>query len=469
MSVLSILGKYKELRDRLKDVRLWSIMAVSVAIMIIIALWGVNQYKGKANFHNYLTNMWHRSFFDTVSYVQNIQSILSKAELSSDRTEKAILFSEVWRNSFAAQENLNQLPIESNVALERTSKYLTQLGDLSFSLSKQLMNGKDLTASQLKIIKKLKQYADKLSDNLNDLSIEISQGKLKWGEVRKVGTSRFRKISQNVTSARMLAAESGFKDYPTLIYDGPFSDHVARQKPKGLGTKTISRDNAKKIALDFVNLKKVDTINYMGVSGDKIKTYNFEIIPNKNIKTRTIDIAVTVIGGKVLWMIDNRDVAAAKLGIVNAKKSGYNFLKEKGFTNMQDTYYLKQDNTALINYIYTQNGVKIYPDMVKVRVALDNGQIVSFDATPYYMSHTKRTIPKPAISESKARSMISRNFDIQSTSLSIIPLPSGREVFTYEFMGKFDGKYFIDYINALTGKEENIIQIIKDPNGILSM
>lgn len=466
---MSILGKYKELRERLKSVRLWSVMAVTLGILVIIALWGVNQYKGKANFHNYLTNMWHRAFFDMVGYVQNIQALLSKAEVSSDRTTKAVIYTEVWRNAFAAQENLAQLPIENNVSLERTAKYLTQVGDLSFTIAKQLMEGKKETGAQQANLKKLRNYADKLSKNLNDLSLEISQGKLKWGEVRKVGTSRFRKISQNVTSTRMLAAEAGFKDYPTLIYDGPFSDHIARQTPKGLIGKIISKEQAKTIALRFLNLKKADIVNYLGLGGDKIKTYNFEIIPDRTLRMRTINIAVSRKGGKVIWMIDNRSIAAPKIGFEKAKDMALKFLIDKDFKNMKDSFYLKQDNTALINYIYVQNGVKIYPDMAKLRVALDNGQIVGFDATPYYMSHTIRKIPKPAITERQARNMMSRGFDVLSTSLSIIPLESGREVFTYEFMGKYDGKYFIDYINALTGKEENILEIIKDANGILSM
>ncbi|WAM37112.1 germination protein YpeB [Caldicellulosiruptor acetigenus] len=466
---MSILGGYKELRERLKSVRLWSVMAVTLGILVIVALWGVNQYRGKANYHNYLTNMWHRAFFDMVGYVQNIQALLSKAEVSGDDRQRAVLYTEVWRNAFAAQENLSQLPIENNVALERTAKYLTQVGDLSFSLSKQLMSGKKETLLQRQQLKKLRAYADKLSSNLNELAIEISQGRLRWGEVRVVGTSRFRRIAQNVTSSRMLAVEAGFKDYPTLIYDGPFSDHISRQTPKGLPEKLISKEQAKKIALDFLNLKRADIVNYLGLSGDRIKVYTFEIIPDRRIRDRTITIAISKKGGKVIWMIDNRASSSPKIGVAKAKENAKKFLLEKGFANMIDTFYLKQDNTALINYILLQNGVKIYPDMVKVRVALDTGQIVGFDATAYYMSHTSRKIPKPAISERQARNFISKNFDVQSVSLAIIPLDSGKEVFTYEFLGKYDGKYFADYINAITGKEENILEIIKDPNGILSM
>ncbi len=97
--------------------------------------------------------------------------------------------------------------------------------------------------------------------------MEISQGKAGDGaRPEQLEHQGLAGIAQNVTSSRMLAVEAGFKDYPTLIYDGPFSDHISRQTPKGLPEKLISKEQAKKIALDFLNLKRADIVNYLGLS-----------------------------------------------------------------------------------------------------------------------------------------------------------------------------------------------------------
>ena len=46
----------------------------------------------------------------------------------------------------------------------------------------------------------------------------------------------------------------GFTDYPTLIYDGPFSDHITQMKPKFLeGAQTVSADTAQTTAALFLN------------------------------------------------------------------------------------------------------------------------------------------------------------------------------------------------------------------------
>ena len=57
---------------------------------------------------------------------------------------------------------------------------------------------------------------------------------------------------------------------------------------------------------------------------------------------------------------------------------------------MQDTYYLKEDSTATINYAYEQDGVIVYSDLIKVKIALDNGEIVGFESKIFNESHRTR-------------------------------------------------------------------------------
>ena len=48
----------------------------------------------------------------------------------------------------------------------------------------------------------------------------------------------------------------GFTDYPTLIYDGPFSDHITQQKPVFLEeAQAVSEETALTTAALFLNEK----------------------------------------------------------------------------------------------------------------------------------------------------------------------------------------------------------------------
>jgi len=176
-----------------------------------------------------------------------------------------------------------------------------------------------------------------------------------------------------------------------------------------------------------------------------------------------------VVGGKVVWFLYNRDVGDVELDIDKAKEIGKQFLDKSGFKSMKDTYYTEQQCIATINYAYVQDGVTVYPDLVKVKVALDNGEIVGFESKGYLMSHRERDIPKPAITEAEALQRVARKENILSSGLAIIPTNYGKELFCYEFKGKVDDQDFLVYINAITGEEEDILLIINSEEGILTM
>ena len=136
---------------------------------------------------------------------------------------------------------------------------------------------------------------------------------------------------------------------------------------------------------------------------------------------------------------------------------------------MKDTYYLSEDNTATINCAYQQDDVIVYPDLIKVKIALDNGEVVGIECKGYLSSHEKREIPEPKISMEEAKSKINPNIEIQSEGMAIIPTNYKTEVFCYEFKGKMKDKDVLVYINAETGQEQEILLIINTPDGILTM
>lgn len=158
-----------------------------------------------------------------------------------------------------------------------------------------------------------------------------------------------------------------------------------------------------------------------------------------------------------------------KLNDKQAGDKAKKFLKEQGFGDLTETYFLKNDNTTTITFIgVSKDGVLIYPDLLKVKVALDNGEIVGFDAYQYLMSHRKRDIPKPRLTEEEARKKVSPRIKVERVKLAIIPMPGNKEQLCYEFKGKYNKFDYFVYINAETGSEENILRIIKDEDGTLT-
>lgn len=117
---------------------------------------------------------------------------------------------------------------------------------------------------------------------------------------------------------------------------------------------------------------------------------------------------------------------------------------------------MQYDNIGVFTFVTEENGVKIYPDSIKIKVALDNGNIVGFAAEDYLKQHKKRDIPDPVISKAEAQDKISKNVKIMQDGLAVILNDLNQEVLCYEFIGTLDDDTYRIYINAETGTEEKV-------------
>lgn len=463
---MGIREKLLDFKRRLSDRKMYSIVVVLIAA---VSIWGIYQYKHAANLRQELDNQYNRAFYDMVGYVRNVETLLAKSLITATPTRTATMLQEAWRQSNLAQTNLGQLPVSQPV-LANTSKFLIQVGDLSNTLNTQNMKGKPMSTEQYKTIEQLHNYAVNLGKNLGNLQNQLGTGRLKWGDLADKGTKLFKKTSANASVKQMESVDKTFQDYPRLIYDGPFSDHMTSAELKGLTGDEMNSEQAKKSVKEFIGDDRIKDIKDAGKNdkGD-IKTFSYTVSLKNVPDNQTINISVTQKGGHVYWMLYNRPVKEKKLKMDDAKKKGLEFLESKGYKNMTDTYYLTEDNTATINYAYKQNDVVIYPDLIKLKIALDTGEVTGFEAKAYIASHTERQIPKPSITMEEAKKKVNTRMQLLSSGLAIIPTNYKTENLVYEFKGKLNKNDFIIYINAKTGDEEDILMIVNTPNGILTM
>ncbi|MFY9568781.1 MAG: germination protein YpeB [Acetivibrionales bacterium] len=463
---MGIRDKLLDFKRRLSDRKMYSVVIVLIAA---VAAWGIYQYKRAADLRQELDNQYNRAFFEMVSYVNNVESLLAKSMVSTTTDRTAITLQEAWRQAGLAQTNLGQLPVSQPV-LASTSKFLTQVSDLSLSLDNQNIRGKSLSKEQQDLLKKLYKYSVSLNKSLQELQDDLNAGRLRWGELANKGTRLFSKTKPGEMMKKIEAVGENFNDYPTLIYDGPFSDHMTTAKARGLTGEEIDAEAARKKAEEFFGKDKTVEVTELGQNDNgPIKTFDFEVKLKDAAEDETVYISVTRKGGHINWMLNNRPVNEEKLDMDKAKAAGIKFLKEKGFDSMEDTYYLKEDNTATINYAYRQDDVTMYPDLIKLKIALDNGEVIGMEAKSYLTNHTERDIPEPSITMEEAREKINSNMKVYSSGLAYIPTEYKKEIFCYEFKGKLDDRDFIVYINALTGEEEDILMIVNTPNGVLTM
>ena len=466
--MVSLKEKFYDFRERLRDRHMLTIV---VTLVTVIALFGAYTYKREKDFRQITENNYNMAFFELVSYVENVETYLAKSLISSTPEHGAETLTHVWREANLAQSYLARLPIGSE-ELANTSKFLNQVSDYSFSLSRKNIYNEELSDEDFSNLKQLHDYSIELENTLNQLSADMNDGRIKWGELTKKGSSVFATQVSNISQDSFSNLEESFDKYAGLIYDGAFSEHMTSPVKKGLTGEDVSEQQAKQVAQDFIGMSKINEIQTLGLSENTdMPSYDFAVKLNDNDNTAIISISKK--GGHVVYMNYDRNIEVQTISEEKANEIGINFLNSKGFQNMKETYFLNQSGALTINYAYnqdTQNGeVVMYPDLIKLKIALDNGEILGIETTGYLNSHTERNIADVKISKEEAKENLNKSLNIQSEGLAVIPTEFQTEIFCWEFKGKVDETEFLVYINAETGKEEDILVIKNTPNGTLTM
>lgn len=456
-----IKNKLIDWKNRLKDRHMLSIIVVMFSIIVILGLY---IYKKQTEYRQASENSYNMAFYEVVDYVQNVEVFLAKSLISNSPESGAESLVNVWREANLALGYLTQLPIESH-EIENTAKFLNQVSDYSYSLYRKNLDDKELTEDDMNNLKELHQYSVELENTLNQLSADINDGRISWGELTEKGTVAFAQQVSNISQDSFDNLEQNFHEYSGLIYDGAFSEHITKSEKVGLTGDNIDEETAKQKASELFDSNNIKEIVSYGKSEGDINSYNFGI--NFNDDT-TATVSISEKGGHVIYMDRNRDITAEMLSQEEADQKAKEYLEQRGFKNMKETYYLKQSGIVTINYAYVKDDIIMYPDLIKVKVALDNGEILGIETTGYLNSHTERKLEEPKVTVEEAKESLNKDLTIESQALAVIPTEWRTEVLCWEFEGNVEGLDFIVYVNAETGKEEDILIITNTPNGTLT-
>ena len=454
--------KWKEFKEK----HLWTI-TILIAVIAICA--GILAYKNDRDYANFKKNQYNMAFFEVVDYMENVETYLAKSLITKEASSSSSNLIQVWRETNLAGAYLAQIPV-STEGLSNTQKFLNQTSEYTYSLFKKNIKGEDLTDEELEKLNELHDYSIEVKNTLNQLSADLNAERLNWDELDYSSSSMFSKEVNNISKDGFDAIESNFEEYDGLIYDGAYSEHMTNDEKKGLTGNEIDEEKAKAIVMDFVGEDKIQTINSEGLSENgTIECYSFTVILNDS-ESNIMTVAISKKGGHIVFSDYNRNVEEEVISEDKADELAKEFLNSKGFTDLEKTYYTKQAGIMTINYAYEQENVIIYPDLIKIKVALDNGDILGIETTGYLNNHETRNIDtKDMITSEEAKKNINGSLEISSERLAIIPTEFKTEIFCWELKGKIDDREFLVYVNAKTGVIEDILVVTDTGNGILTM
>lgn len=424
----------------------WMMAALALAAIFTAAA-RTRQY---ADSRNVLKGIYQKAFYETCMLTESMAINLSKLSVSSGGTRESLL-SDIIRQAQGTQANLAILPL-SSAATSATMKFVNQVGDFSDGLLTRLAMGQEPTDAELSTITVLAESAAEMT--------------LGFGELLKrydAGEAILEGLPDEAVDLSPITDPAAA--YPALLYDGPFSDGATGGEFKALhGLSEVSADEAARLLKDFIGAERVTDIRPEGESSMPTPIYEFSV----SASGREISAGVAKAGGKVLYMLCSDGVSSRALTPEQCIAMADKFLLSRGYGDMAMSYHTQYGGIMTINYAAVQAGVTLYPDLIKIQIAMDDGEVIGLEAGNYLRNHVRRQLELPEMTEEDAIARISAHLTAESARLCVIPVDAGEKL-CYEIRASAGSDEYLIYIDALTGEEADIMQIVSDEGGTLVM
>lgn len=427
---------------------------------------GVQGYARAEDYRRQLDNGYRQAFTELTTAAGELDAALEKVTYATTPSLFASLCAQAYAKALAAQTALGELPY-GNVELEQTAAFFAKAGDYAMAMARGAGAEGVCTDESRETLRGLAAAAGELSATLQALQLQLDGGALHPEDVAAVEArlAAAQEDGEPVTSGSAFqTVEADFPQVPTLIYDGPFSEHLSGRTPQMLeGLPQVTEEEARRAAAAFAGLR-AEVFTRTSDGAGNLPAWGFSALADGG----ELYVEITKQGGQVLQMLSSRPVGEAALSRKEGVEQAAAFLEEHGYRDMAPSYFLEGDGILTVHFAPVLDGVYCYPDLVKVGVALDNGDVVSFEAHGYLMKHGAREPAAPAVSADEAAERVDSSLTVLSRQLALIPTGGEYEVLCHEFKCQnADGGHVLVYVNAATGQQERILLLLEDENGTL--
>lgn len=383
-----------------------------------------------------------------------ITTTLRKSTYSASGDTMEKLSSSLSSEARCAKMALSE--ISDDLYTDDIYKFLSQVGAYTNSITTKLSTG--YSENDAQNLMQLLAYSRSISDALEQVASDYFDGAITFEESRS-NLQFYEQETPQLFSGAVTDLQQAFTDYPTLIYDGPFSDHLGNKESEYLkNEKEYSKTEAQEYAAEVLGADK-NSLSDQGDETGQIYLYCF----SSGDKT----IGITKSGCRVCYIMDSGYVGESTIDEETAMMRGQEYLRQLGYNSMVSSYYSVYDGVCTVNYVYNQDGVICYPDLIKVSVSLETGEITALDARTYLTNHDEHDTSF-TLTEEDARKRINKSLNIIDIKKTVIPTDSETEFACYEVhCSDTEGNEVLIYIDGKTGQEREILIMTYSDGGVL--
>lgn len=433
----------------------WLIVTiVSLLIILTCVLIAYYQvYNSSKQNANILEGVYTSSYYSMVDNVNNLSVDLSKYSTLNTRQTKINTIQDMMSDCNYILAGLSILPIDEENVVAAT-KFFNQVNGVCESYIAVLNKNENLNIEQELLFDKIGLVVNEIKSNFN----KQNEGMYDTG-FNFVDASVFDNTGMNELSAGMGDLTSETIQYPSMIFDGPFSTALETSVVKGLSEQEVSREEAKEYLKNTVFKNREINLEFVHETNGDIQTYDFDI----EVDGKSFDAQVSKRGGLLITLSGYAEGGDPIMSVEEAKEMAKTFANNIGFENMDVVWQELNKNVVYINLTPIENNVILYPDLVKVKVDLTSQEIIGFEAVNYALNHIDRNFEK-ILEPSECENVLGFDYEIIKVSNCIIRLESGKEISAYEFITeRIDGVYFY-YINSQSGEIAKTMKLVNIKN-----
>ena len=440
--------KTKDKSNAQKAMPILIVVIISLVVILTCVLIAYYQvYSSNKQNSNVLEGVYASSYYSMVDNVNNLAVDISKYSTLSTTQAKINTIQDIKTDCNYIVAGLGVLPIEKETAVSAI-KFFNQINGMCEAYAKTLSKGNSLTQEQEIMFDKIGMVVAEIKENFNKQSYGMYDTGFNF-----VDAGIFDDTGMNELSVGMGDITGDSIEYPSMIFDGPFSTALETKQVKGLPEEESSQEQAYSYLKDVVH-KGVDAkIEYVGDTNGDIATYNYQVEINQKKYYEQVSKRGTLLI-TVSSYAESGDVA---MKIEEAVKKAENFANAIKFDSMKAVWKEIDGSVAYINLAPVKDDIIFYPDLVKVKIDLVSGSVIGFEAVNYALNHTEREI-EFNLSNKECETVLGFDYNVLKVSKAVIRLDSGVEKACFEYVAeRIDGDYFY-YIDA---NNKEILKVMK--------
>ncbi|WP_430510581.1 germination protein YpeB [Gottfriedia solisilvae] len=422
--------------------------------LIGTAFWGYSEHNEKRAVKIQAENNYQRAFHELTYEVDLLHDKIGDTLAMKSKTSLSPALVEVWGLTSQAHSNVGQLPLRL-LPINKTEEFLSNIGDFSYRTAVRDLDKEPLSEKEYDTLQRLYENSAEIQGELRKVQHLVFEDKLRWMDV-ELAYAKEQNPKNNVIIDGFKSVESSVASYSDANMDPALTNFkVNRNNLANVKGENITKSQAKEIARKFLELNGSEKIK-VSRTGEKLKDHYYSLEITDPKQKNEIYMDITEKGGYPLWVISNREIRKQKIDLNKASLNGLKFLERNKYPNMELFQSSQYDTIGVFTYVSNINGVRIYPELITMKIALDDGSIVGFSAKNYLAAYTKRKIPEPKISIEEARKSVNSNMKIMEERKAIILNKLNQEILCYEFVGIRGNDTYQVFINANTAVEEQI-------------